>query len=165
MFQHTRSRFDRRGEIRRGERHAVQADVLVKQVERVAMRVRGERGVAAAAKRGLKRALETSDADHLLGLYDEQAELAVVDRHRPPSAPLRIVGKPAIAAFWRDICAREMTHRVANEVLGPDRLSFVEECLYPDGCRVMSAMVLDLDGGRIRRHLTIQAWDEVSCTA
>ena len=56
-----------------------------------------------------------------------------------------------------------MTHSVHNEVLGPDRVAFVESCAYPDGCRVMSAMSLDLRDGRIVRHLTVQAWDEVSC--
>ena len=43
-------------------------------------------------------------------------------------------------------------------------VSFVEECLYPDGCRVMSAMTLTLRDGRINEHLTVQAWDEVSCS-
>jgi SnoaL-like domain len=113
----------------------------------------------------LKRALERSDADSLIGLYGEDAEMTVVDRNRPPSAPMRLVGRPAIAEFWRDVCAREMTHAVGDEVVGAERLSFVERCAYPDGCHVMSAMTLELrDDGRIARHLTVQAWDEVSCS-
>jgi SnoaL-like domain len=113
----------------------------------------------------LKRALERSDADTLIGLYGEDAEMTVVDRNRPPSAPMRLVGRPAIAEFWRDVCAREMTHAVGDEVVGAERLSFVERCAYPDGCLVMSAMTLELrDDGRIARHLTVQAWDEVSCS-
>jgi hypothetical protein len=56
-----------------------------------------------------------------------------------------------------------MTHKVEREVLGTDRVAFVEECLYPDGCRVMSAMTLALRDGQIVEHLTVQAWDEVSC--
>jgi hypothetical protein len=86
-----------------------------------------------------------------------------VDRNRPPSAPLRLIGKAAIEAFWRDVCARDMTHRIGHEVVGADRAAFVEECGYPDGCGVMSAMTLDLQAGQIVRHLTVQAWDEVSC--
>jgi ketosteroid isomerase-like protein len=112
---------------------------------------------------GLKRALETSDADVLAGLYADDAEMTIIDRNRPPSAPMRLSGRPAIEAFWRDVCAREMTHRVGHEVVGSDRAAFVEECGYPDGCAVMSAMTLDLQGGRIVKHLTVQAWDEVSC--
>jgi ketosteroid isomerase-like protein len=111
----------------------------------------------------LRRALERSDADTLLGLYAEDAEMEIVDRNRPPSAPMRLEGRDAIAAFWRDVCAREMTHEVGEAVQGDGRAAFVERCTYPDGCRVVSAMNLELRDGRIRRHLTVQAWDEVSC--
>ncbi|HEY0834863.1 MAG TPA: nuclear transport factor 2 family protein [Azospirillum sp.] len=111
----------------------------------------------------LRRALETSDADVLAGFYADDAEMTIVDRDRPPSAPMTLAGKPAIEAFWRDVCARDMTHRVGREVIGADRVAFVEECAYPDGCHVLSSMTLDLRDGRIARHLTVQAWDEVSC--
>src|SRR3712207_8721797 len=101
----------------------------------------------------LRRALEGSDAATLAGLYAEDAEMTIVDRNRPPSAPMRLEGRPAIEAFWRDVCARDMTHKVGHEVLGADRAAFVEECAYPDGCNVMAAMTLDLRDGRIVRHL------------
>ena len=71
-------------------------------------------------------------------------------------------GKKNIDAFWREVCSREMTHKVTHEVLGPERVSFIEQCLYPDGCQVMSAMTLSLHGGHIVEHVT-QARDEVSC--
>ena len=112
----------------------------------------------------LRHALEQSDADVLAGLYADDAEMVIVDRDRPPGAPMRLAGKPAIDAFWRDVCSREMTHRVDYEVIGSDRIAFVEECLYPDGCKVLSAMTIDLRNGQIARHLTVQAWDEVSCS-
>ena len=111
----------------------------------------------------LKQALETSKADMLLDLYADDARMVIVDRDRPPSAPLVVDGKAKISEFWRDVCARDMTHKVTHAAVGGDRVSFVEECLYPDGCRVMSAMTLGLRDGRIVDHLTIQAWDEVSC--
>jgi ketosteroid isomerase-like protein len=111
----------------------------------------------------LKHALEHSDAEALVALYEEDAEMEIIDRDRPPSAPMRLVGRPAIAAFWRDVCAREMTHAVGEDVTAPGRAAFVERCAYPDGCHVVSAMTLELRDGRIRRHLTVQAWDEVSC--
>jgi len=113
----------------------------------------------------LKRAIEHSDADALVQFYADDAEMMIVDRNRPPSAPMTLSGKEVITAFWRDICARDMTHRVGHEVVGSDRAAFIEECAYPDGCHVMSAMTLDLRDGRISRHLTVQAWDEVSCSA
>jgi hypothetical protein len=111
----------------------------------------------------LKQALEHSDAATLVGLYADDAEMVIVDRNRPPGSPMTLSGREAIAAFWRDVCSRDMTHHVGHEVVGPDRAAFVEECAYPDGCHVMSAMTLDLRDGRIARHLTVQAWDEVSC--
>lgn len=111
----------------------------------------------------LKTALERSDADTIISLYDEDAEMEIIDRDRPPSAPLRLVGRPAIEAFWRDVCSREMTHAVGEAISDANRAAFVERCAYPDGCHVVSAMTLELRDGRIRRHLTVQAWDEVSC--
>lgn len=111
----------------------------------------------------LKAALENSDAASLLDLYADNATMKIVDRNRPPSSPMILEGRNNIEPFWRDVCSREMTHKVTQEVLSPDRVSFIEECLYPDGCRVLSAMTLNLRGGRIVEHLTVQAWDEVSC--
>jgi ketosteroid isomerase-like protein len=111
----------------------------------------------------LKHALEHSDANTLIGFYAEDATMEVVDRNRPPSAPMRLLGRPAIEAFWRDICAREMAHEVTDAVAGDGRAAFVERCAYPDGCHVVSAMNLELREGRIVRHLTVQAWDDVTC--
>ncbi|MEO3470466.1 nuclear transport factor 2 family protein [Roseomonas sp. CAU 1739] len=112
---------------------------------------------------GLTRALERSDAASIVSFYDDDAEMEIIDRNRPPSAPMRLVGRPAIEAFWRDICAREMTHAVGEAISDTGRAAFVERCAYPDGCHVVSAMTLELHDGRIRRHLTVQAWDETSC--
>ncbi|MFZ4410381.1 MAG: nuclear transport factor 2 family protein [Paracraurococcus sp.] len=109
----------------------------------------------------LRQALERGDAATLAALYAEDAEMTIVDRNRPPSAPLRLLGRPAIAGFWQDVCARETTHAVGEAVVGDDRIAFVEHCAYQDGCTVLSAMTLELAGGRIIRHLTVQAWDEL----
>ncbi|HYG89498.1 MAG TPA: nuclear transport factor 2 family protein [Azospirillum sp.] len=113
----------------------------------------------------LKQAVEHSDADTLVRLYADDAEMVVIDRDRPPSAPMTLAGKDAIAAFWRDVCGRAMTHHIEREVVGPDRVSYVEECAYPDGCHVTAAMTLDLRDGRIARHLTVQAWDETGASS
>lgn len=107
----------------------------------------------------LKEALERSNAAAIGDFYGDEAEMSVVDRDRPPSSPLRLQGKAAIVAFWEDVCGRDMTHRIEEEVVGPDRIAFVESCQYPDGCRVLAATTLDIQGGRIVRHLTVQAWD------
>lgn len=123
------------------------------------------RAATAFDPKELKRALEEGDTAALVSLYADDAEMIVVDFLHSPSAPMKVTGKPAIEAFWRDVCGRDMTHRVGHEVAGPDRIAFVEECAYPDGCRVMAAMTLDLSGGQIARHLTVQAWDGASAAA
>jgi hypothetical protein len=111
----------------------------------------------------LARALELSQADVLAELYNDQATMRIVDRERPPSKPLIISGREKIAEFWRDVCSRD-THQVTNIVAAEGAVSFVEECLYPDGCRVLSAMTLKVKNAGIEDHLTVQAWDEVSCS-
>ena len=101
----------------------------------------------------LTHALEQNEPDILTALYADDAERVVVNPVRPP----------ALIAFWRDVYSRQMAHRVGERVVGPERIAFVVECVYPDGYNILSAMTLDLWDGRIVRHLTIRAWDEVSC--
>ena len=112
----------------------------------------------------LARALEQAEAGVLRDLYPDDATMKIVDRDRPPSKPMVIAGRANIGAFWQDVCSRDMTHKVTNVIAAEGGVSFVEECLYPDGCRVLSAMTLKLTGGRISEHITVQAWDEVSCS-
>jgi hypothetical protein len=109
----------------------------------------------------LKSALESSNAANLLSLYADDCSMTIVDRNKPPSSPMKLSGKDAITAFWKDVCARDMTHAVGREVVGADRVSFIEECTYPDGCRVMSSTMLETRDGRIVNQLTVQAWDDV----
>ncbi|TCZ52961.1 nuclear transport factor 2 family protein [Roseicella aquatilis] len=112
----------------------------------------------------LRQALLRGDAAAIAALYAEDAVMTIVDRNRPPSAPMRLLGRPAIAGFWREVCGCATRHAVAEEVIGPDRIAFVEHCAYPDGCTLVAAMTLDLHEGRIARHLTVQAWDELGET-
>ena len=108
----------------------------------------------------LRRALIDGDADVVTGCYTPAAELHIYDKDRTPSAPRVIRGRDAIGELWNDICSREMTHEVDDEVLGDRRVSFVESCRLPDGTQVKAASVLELDGGLIARHQTIVVWDE-----
>jgi hypothetical protein len=72
---------------------------------------------------------------------------------------MRLTGRAAIEAFWRDVCARDMTHRVGREAVAADRAAFIEECRYPDGCAAMSAMTLDMHAGLIVPPLAVSAID------
>ena len=108
----------------------------------------------------LRRAIEGRDAETLLGLYAEDAEFLTINRNTTPSSPLVLRGKEEIGEYLRDVSSREMIHKVENEVVGQDRISFQEACEYPDGVRVLGAGTLDLREGKIVRQVNVEAWDE-----
>lgn len=108
----------------------------------------------------LHRAIEGCDVEEMLSLYADNAEMRVIDRDHPPSRPLELHGKQAIAGYLQDVYGRDMSHRVIDEVVGTNSLSFSEDCQYPDGTRVFGNITLELDGGKIVRETEVQAWDE-----
>ncbi len=108
----------------------------------------------------LRRAIEQSDADSLTSFYAEEAEMLTVNRNSTPSSPEVLRGKEAIAEYLADVCGRDMTHRIENEVVGQDRIAFNEACEYSDGLRVLAAATLDVRDGHIVRHVNVEAWDE-----
>ena len=108
----------------------------------------------------LRRAIEGRDAETLVGLYADDAEVITVNRNSTPSSPQILSGKEQIGGYLRDVCGREMTHRVENEVLGGDRVAFQEACEYPDGVRVLGAETLEVRDGKIVRQVSVEAWDE-----
>jgi len=108
----------------------------------------------------LRRAIEQSDFDSLMKFYDENAELYSVNRITPPSSPEVLRGKEAIAERLEDVCGRDMTHRVEDEVVGQDRIAFNEACEYPEGIKVLAAQTLEVRDGKIVRQVNVEAWDE-----
>ncbi len=108
----------------------------------------------------MRRAVEQLDADLLLSLYADDAEMKIVNKIATPSSPRELQGKEEIAEFLRDVCGRAMTHRIEREVLGEERIAFNEECEYPDGTRVMAATTLQVRDGKIVGQVNVEAWDE-----
>ena len=108
----------------------------------------------------LSRAIEQSDADSLTSFYAEEAEMITVNRNTTPSSPQVLRGKEAIAEYLADVCGRDMTHRIENEVVGEDRAAFNWACEYPDGTKVLAAETVELRDGMIVRQVSVQAWDE-----
>jgi hypothetical protein len=109
----------------------------------------------------LKRGLEERDADVQLGLYDEHAEVRLVDRIHTPRAPHLIRGRDEIREWLQDVCSRDMTHDVQTPVVADAAVAFTETCRYPDGTNVLCATVLELADGRIVRQVAVQVWDEL----
>jgi SnoaL-like domain len=108
---------------------------------------------------GLRRAIEQSNFDSLMRFYAEDAELYSVNRNTPPSSPEVLRGKEAIAERLEDVCGRDMTHHIEDEVVGQDRIAFNEACEYPDGLKVLAAQTLEVRDGKIVRQVNIEAWD------
>jgi hypothetical protein len=108
----------------------------------------------------LRQAIEHRDTNLLVSFLADNAELQLIDKTHQPKSPLELHGKKAVAEYLTDIYGRDMTHRVTNEVVGKDRLSFNEICQYPSGERVFAASVVDLQNGKIIREVTVEAWDE-----
>lgn len=108
----------------------------------------------------LRRAMETRDAAAQTAMFADDADISMVDKDNPPSAPRQIQGREAIAALFDDICNRDMTHEVQRALVSGDTAAFSEACRYADGTRVLSNAVLDLRDGRIAHAEFVQAWDE-----
>jgi ketosteroid isomerase-like protein len=106
-----------------------------------------------------KQAIEERDAAGLLALYAEHAEVRLVDRDNPPRSPRVLQGKDQIRAWIEDICDRDMTHRVEQQVASADRAAFTEACRYPDGTNVLCVAMLELSDGYVVHQTGIQAWD------
>src|ERR1700757_1191691 len=101
----------------------------------------------------LKQGLEERDADLQLGLYDEHAEVRLVDRVNTPRAPHVLRGRDEIRAWLEDLCSRDMTHEVQMQVVADDAVAFIEACRYPDGTNALCATLLELAHGRIVRQV------------
>lgn len=108
----------------------------------------------------LHEAIEQKNIEQILSLYAEDAELRVIDKDHPPSQPLEMQGKEAIAEYLRDIYTRPMTHRLEDEVAADGRLAFTESCEYEDGTHVFMAATCEFRDDKIVREVDVQVWDE-----
>jgi hypothetical protein len=108
----------------------------------------------------LRRGHEQRDADLLLELYADDAEVTVVDQLHPPSHPMVLRGLQEIQSYLRDVCERDMTHDIADGMQSDDHAVAMVACRYSDGMRVLAADTFQLgDDGLIHRETIVQAWD------
>jgi ketosteroid isomerase-like protein len=109
----------------------------------------------------LRHGIEARDAESMLSFYADDAELVEIDRTNPPKAPRVFRGKEAIGEHLRDVCGRDMTHRLERPVVAADRIAYTEACRYADGTGVLCMTIADIDGGgKIARQVAVTAWDE-----
>lgn len=116
-------------------------------------------GTAMFDLEALRRGVEDRDLASMLSLYDENAEIRIIDQRNTPSHPAVVQGRTRIGEYLSDVLGREMTHRLDHVVTGDRTISFLERCTYPDGMQVTGSSVLDVENGRIVRQEAVQAWD------
>ena len=105
-------------------------------------------------------AMRRNDAAAVAAFYAPDAEIEMIDKDHPPSAPQVLRGADAIRALYDDVCGRMLRHDFDHRLSEPGMAAFSETCVYPDGVRVSLAAVLDVRDGRITRQRGVQAWDE-----
>ena len=132
---------------------------MVKTKSRTKSRTKSKPKRKSVTVAGLKRAIEGRKANALAEMYADDAVMHVIDRDNPPSKPRKFEGKGAIAAYFSDVCGRDMTHKIESGVAFGNRLAFTQRCAYSEGANVFCSAMVELKGGKIVRQTVVQAWD------
>lgn len=98
----------------------------------------------------LRRAIERSDPDAMLGFYAEDAGVRVLDGG---AVSFEVEGRAEVAKYLRAVHARPAIHRVKNEATVEGRIHFEESCEYPDGSRTVVATRLEVRGNEVSRQV------------
>ena len=68
-------------------------------------------------------------------------------------------GRTEIAAYYGEICGRNIDHTVTQLVADAHGIAFEQHCRYPEGNQVVCVAVATLVNGLIARQTIAQAWD------
>ncbi len=98
----------------------------------------------------LRRAIEGGAPEAMLGFYADYARIRVLNG---VAAPFELRGKAEIRAYLRAVFGRTTTHRVENEAVGPEQVTFEDVCQYQDGAAVVVATTLEIRGGKISHQV------------
>jgi len=108
---------------------------------------------------GIRKAVETRDAESLKALYAANAIVTIIDTDNPPSKPRTIKGAKEIGCFLDDVYGRDMKHTLEHGVADGKHLAYVEGCSYPDGTHVIASTMAELGTHGIVNQTIVQAWD------
>ena len=107
----------------------------------------------------LVEALVSRDATAVAAWYADDATLTVHDKDHPPAAPQVHSGREQIEAYYRDVCGRNVEHRVRDLLSTDQGFAFAQDCRYPDGTAVVCVTVGAVRGNRIQHQTVAQTWD------
>jgi hypothetical protein len=107
----------------------------------------------------LAAAIHEKNASAVAAHYATGATLTLLDRDHPPAEPSTYTGRDEIEAYFRDICGRNMEHRVEDRVATPERIAFTQHCRYPGGEQVLCITVATVGDGLITHQTAVQVWD------
>jgi len=105
--------------------------------------------------RALRHAIERCEPDLILGFYAEEANLSIVNADAPRALPFELCGKVEIAKHLRVVFNQEISHRVEEEVVGEQQVTFREACEYSDGGRLVVETTLEVHDGKIVRQVDL----------
>ena len=106
------------------------------------------------------RAIDTSDAESQIAVYDDSAEVQVIDADNPPSAPRVLKGKDAIADWVRSNCQPQVSRRVVRLINGADRIAYTVAQVQDDGSpEIVATSTAELRDGLVTHEHTILFWD------
>ena len=108
---------------------------------------------------GIRKAVETRDANSLKALYAANAVVTIIDKDNPPSKPRTIKGAKDIGSYLDDVYGRDMKHTIDQGFVDGKHLAFVEGCSYPDGTHVIASTMAELGPNGIVKQTIVQAWD------
>jgi hypothetical protein len=105
------------------------------------------------------RAIDTRDTEYQIAVYADCAELEVIDRDNPPSAPQVLKGKNAIADWVRSCCQQNVAQHVVKTIDGADRIAYTVAQVQRDGSYELATSTAELRDGLVTEQQTILVRD------
>lgn len=105
-----------------------------------------------------KDAFEDNRVDTVLTYYADALEHIEIDAGAPPNAP-RSTDKDHLRAALAGASQGGVKLHMDNAVVGTDRAACTITCEMPDGRRLVSNTIYDLEDGKIVRQFDVQVMD------
>jgi hypothetical protein len=112
----------------------------------------------------LKRAFDAGDVDSVLEYYSDKLEHVEIGAGAPPGSP-RTSDFEHIGNGLRGAAGAGIKLRMENTVAGGDRAACTITCEFPDGRRLVSNTIYNLEDGKIVRQFDVQVTDPEKSSA